>query len=139
MSSVRLPLIDASLRRGLLGIAIAGALFALGFGIPMGFFGATSALVGAGLAAGNLIGIAYVVRGSLEGSVFSGLLGMTKIGLLFGATYVLIAKDVVGALPLAFGYASLPLGLTLGLGLRTAAPETAVDQSPAEPTDEPRS
>ncbi len=117
MTTPRLPIIDDSLLRGLKGIALAGALVAGLFAIPMGFFGAKSALIGAVLAELNLLAIAFVVRGSLEGSAFASLLGLGKIALLFGATYVLVTADVVGALPLAFGYACLPLGLALGLTL----------------------
>lgn len=117
MTTPRLRIVDASLLRGLKGIAIAGILVAGLFAVPMGFFGAKSALIGALLAELNLLAIAFVVRGSLEGSAFASLLGLGKIALLFGATYVLVTADVVGALPLAFGYACLPLGLALGLTL----------------------
>jgi hypothetical protein len=124
MTTKRTPVVDASLLRGLKGIGLAGAGVAVLFGFGMGLIGAESALVGAAMAALNLLGIAFVIRGSLEGSAFASLLGLGKIALLFGATYVLVTADVVRALPLAFGYACLPLGLTLGLTL----PQEAEDE-----------
>jgi hypothetical protein len=137
----RTPVVDASLLRGLKGIALAGLFVAALFGLGMGLVGAKSALVGAAMAALNLLGIAFVIRGSLEGSAFASLLGLGKIAVLFGATYVLVSADVVRALPLAFGYACLPLGLTLGLALPQDAEdepktpsESASSQSPRSPS-----
>lgn len=131
----RTPVVDASLLRGLKGIALAGLGVAALFGVAMGFIGAKSAAIGAAMAALNLLGIAFVIRGSLEGSAFSSMLGLGKIALLFGATYVLVTADVVRALPLAFGYACLPLGLTLGLTLPQDAedePKIASDSGTSE-------
>lgn len=135
----RLPIVDASLARGLKGIAAAGVLVALAFAVPYGFRGAKSALIGALLAELNLVGLAFVVRGSLEGSAFSSMLGLLKIALLFGATYLLVTADVVGALPLAFGYACLPLGLALGLTLPEEPQNSPSDEVPQPPSSPPSS
>jgi hypothetical protein len=77
--------------------------------------------IGGALATLNLAAIALVVRGVMRGALLSwGSLATVKFAVLLFATYIVIKNHWAGVLPLALGYAALPLGIVVGQLLRTA-------------------
>ena len=78
-----------------------------------------SVAIGALLAAMNLLTIGLVVRGVLRGAMLSwGSLAGVKFMLLLLAVWIVLKNQWAGALPLALGYAALPLGIVIGQLLR---------------------
>jgi hypothetical protein len=78
-----------------------------------------SVAIGALLAALNLLAIGLVVRGVLRGAMLSwGSLAGVKFMLLLFAVWIVLKNQWAGALPLALGYAALPLGIVIGQLLR---------------------
>jgi hypothetical protein len=79
--------------------------------------------IGALLAAANLAAIGLVVRGVLRGALLSwGSLAGVKFALLLFIAWIVLKNHWAGALPLALGYAALPLGIVVGQLLRSAPP-----------------
>lgn len=80
-----------------------------------------SVAIGALLAAGNLAAIGLVVRGVMRGALLSwGSLASVKFMLLLGAVWLVLKNQWAGPLPLALGYAALPLGIVIGQLFRPA-------------------
>ncbi|HWP05691.1 MAG TPA: hypothetical protein VNN72_08115 [Polyangiaceae bacterium] len=78
-----------------------------------------SVAIGAVLAAGNLAAIGLVVRGVMRGALLSwGSLASVKFMLLLGAVWLVLKNHWAGPVPLALGYAALPLGIVIGQLLR---------------------
>ncbi len=76
--------------------------------------------IGGALATLNLAAIALVVRGVMRGALLSwGSLATVKFAVLLFATWIVIKNHWAGVLPLALGYAALPLGIVVGQLLRT--------------------
>ncbi len=102
---------------GLLGpVAIAGvlltALSPFVVGAPRGAIGVA---IGAAMGVGNLWAIAVVIRGFLRGQGLSwGALAAAKFAVLIGVVAVVLKNHWADALPLALGYAALPLGIVFG-------------------------
>jgi hypothetical protein len=97
----------------ILGLAAVFASVAL-FGA--GSKASLSVAVGAGLGAADLWALGRIVRGMLVpgGAVGAWVaLGMLKLGVVFGALYVLIRSGFADILPLALGLATLPLGIVI--------------------------
>jgi hypothetical protein len=77
--------------------------------------------IGGVLAALNLAAIGLVVRGVMRGALLSwGSLAGVKFALLLFVTWVVLKNHWAGVLPLALGYASLPLGIVVGQLTRAA-------------------
>jgi hypothetical protein len=77
--------------------------------------------IGGALAALNLAAIALVVRGVMRGALLSwGSLAGVKFGLLLFVTWIVIKNHWAGVIPLALGYAALPLGIVVGQLVRPA-------------------
>jgi hypothetical protein len=77
--------------------------------------------IGGALAAGNLAAIALVVRGVMRGALLSwGSLAGVKFAVLLFVTWIVIKNHWAGVLPLALGYAALPLGIVVGQLTRTS-------------------
>jgi hypothetical protein len=75
--------------------------------------------VGGALAAANLAAVGFVVRGVLRGALLSwGSLAAVKFALLVFATFIIIKNHWAGVVPLALGYAALPLGIVVGQLMR---------------------
>src|SRR6185369_15370762 len=71
--------------------------------------------IGGALATLNLAAIALVVRGVMRGALLSwGSLAGVKFALLLFVTWVVLKNHWAGVLPLALGYAALPLGIVVG-------------------------
>jgi hypothetical protein len=77
--------------------------------------------IGGVLATLNLAAIALVVRGVMRGALLSwGSLATMKFAVLLFATWIVIKNHWAGVLPLALGYAALPLGIVVGQLTRAA-------------------
>jgi hypothetical protein len=105
-------------------VAVVGALLALGGPALLGSGTRASLALGALLAVGNLWAVARMVRGFLNpaGGVRSPWvsLAMLKFGLLFLGVMFLVRGGYAKILPLAIGYAALPLGIVVSQ-LKSAA------------------
>lgn len=112
---------DGNIAPALWGVSISGAVLAVGAFLLFDRSAVVSSLLGSALAALNLWAIARMVRGFLGGSGARSWapLGMLKLLLLFVVVGVLLKQGFAQVLPLAFGYAALPLGIVLAQ-LRTA-------------------
>lgn len=114
---------DGNITPALWGVAISGAVLAVGAFLLFDARAVISSLIGSALAALNLWSIGRMVRGFLGGSGARSWapLGMLKLLLLFVVVGVILKQGLAEVLPLAFGYAALPLGTVLSQ-LRTAPP-----------------
>ncbi|HEV8245725.1 MAG TPA: ATP synthase subunit I [Polyangiaceae bacterium] len=102
------------------GLALALVSFKL-----FGTHGLLGSLIGSAIAFVNLWAVARIVRGMLGSSRTRSrwaLLAVVKFTLLISIVYVLVSHAVTPVLPLAIGYASLPIGVVIGQ-LWTAAPD----------------
>jgi len=100
----------------LVPVAIAGVLLtALSPFIVGGPRGALGVALGAAVAVANLWAIALVIRGLLRGQGLSwGALAAAKFAVLLGVVAVILKNHWADAVPLAIGYAALPLGIVFG-------------------------
>ena len=114
---------DGNIAPALWGVAIAGVVLAGSAFLLFGGHAVASSLIGSALAALNLWAIGRMVRGFLSGSGARSWapLGMLKLLLLFVVVGVILKQGLAEVLPLAFGYAALPIGIVL-MQLRTAPP-----------------
>lgn len=106
----------ASMAGSLWSVALAGALLTLAAPLVTGSLGVISCGAGAALAVVNLWVLVRVVRGFLapRGARLPWvLLGTVKLLGLFAAVGLLARSGLVQILPLALGYAALPLGILL--------------------------
>ena len=116
------PLLDATLKRALAWVAIAGGCLMLAGG---GFFGGKTALsvvAGAVTAIVNLLAFAFIAR-ALLGSKASGgytVLALLKMGALLGGLFWLFRSGFVSVLPFVVGFGSLPIGISIA---QTFAPK----------------
>jgi hypothetical protein len=108
---------DAAMRAALVGVLGSTVVLSLG---ALGFFGGRAALgvlIGGALATINLwvfgrIGEALIARrGQTAPASFITLI---KLGVLFGAVWLILKSGVVSGLSLVVGYGALPLGITIG-------------------------
>jgi hypothetical protein len=112
-------------QNGLLGlvwpVAAAAAVLTALAPFVVGFENLRGVAIGGVLATGNLAAIAFVVRGVLRGALLSwGSLAAVKFALLLFATFIVLKNHWAGVLPLALGYAALPLGIVVGQLTRAA-------------------
>jgi hypothetical protein len=100
----------------LVPVAIAGAVLTLLAPFTFSEPGSTLGVaIGAVLAVANLWAVALVVRGFLRGQGLSwGPIGALKFGALLFAVAIVLKNQWADALPLAAGYAALPLGIVFG-------------------------
>jgi hypothetical protein len=71
--------------------------------------------VGGALATANLAAIGLVVRGVMRGAMLSwGSLAAVKFAALLFVTFIIVKNHWAGIIPLALGYAALPLGIVVG-------------------------
>ena len=105
-------------------VAVVGALLTAGGPMALGSGSRLSIALGGLLAVGNLWAVARMVRGFLNpaGGVRSPWvsLAMLKFGLLFLGVMFLVRGGFAKILPLALGYAALPLGIVVSQ-LKSAA------------------
>jgi hypothetical protein len=105
---------DGNIAPVLWSVALAGLVLSL---LSLQLFGTravTSTALGGAMAVANLWLIAKMVRGFLGGAARSwGPLGLLKMGALFVVLAIVVKRGWAEVLPLAFGYAALPLGIVL--------------------------
>jgi len=109
---------DGNVAPALWSVAICGALVTLGALPLFGVSKLPSAALGAGLAVANLWAMSKLVRGFLGGGSGTaraswGPVGFLKLAVLFVVLGFAVRRGLVDVLPLAFGYAALPLGIVL--------------------------
>lgn len=106
---------DGNIAPALWSVAIVGVVLALLSLQVFGVAGVVSTALGAALAVVNLWLIARMVRGFLGGGPGRawGPIGMIKLAGLFIVLGILLKRGYAEVLPLAFGYAALPLGIVL--------------------------
>ncbi len=114
MSEAEPPLFDRSLRRNLATMAAVGLVLAAITAVAMSVRDGLGVLVGVVVACSNLVAFAWVGRRMLAAGGTAALLVLPlKLFGLFAFVGLCLEADIVRALPFAFGYASLPLGLTI--------------------------
>lgn len=106
---------DGNVAPALWSVAICGALVTVGAAPLFGFEKLPSVVLGAGLAVANLWAMSKLVRGFIGGAGRSawGPVGFLKLAVLFVLLGFAVRRGLVEVLPLAFGYAALPLGIVL--------------------------
>ena len=127
-----------ALGRALRAVAGCGVVLAVSASLWLGWRAGVSASIGAALAVANLYVLGRVVGSLLEGGARRGawgVVGILKLGLLFGGLWALFRSEQVAVLPLLVGYGALPLGITLtplfGNGAASAAgPSTTTSPLP---------
>jgi hypothetical protein len=108
---------DPTMRAAIQGVAISAAALTVVVLVAFGFRPAAGVGVGGAIATLNLVVFARMAEAFLarRGTAIPwGIVGLLKLTLLLGGVWLIIRHDVVGAGWLALGYASLPLGITLG-------------------------
>lgn len=108
---------DPTMRSAIQGVAISAAALTVVVLLAFGLRPALGVGVGGAIATVNLVVFAKMAEAFLARrgtAVPWGIVGLLKLTLLLGGVWLIIRHDVVGAGWLALGYASLPLGITLG-------------------------
>lgn len=105
---------DKAMRRTHLAVAIVGAVFSFSGLVFYGPSVGMSVLLGASVAAANLMVLSRTVRAMVDGggSTWAGV-ALLKFLVLLAVTYGLIHYKLVGPLALAVGFGALPLGILL--------------------------
>lgn len=118
---------DATLRAAVKGVAITAIGLTLAVLLSFGVRPAIGVGVGGALATANLLFFSRMSEAFLarRGTVPWGILGVVKLVLLLGLVWLLIRNELVGAGWLALGYASLPIGITLGSLFGPKPPESS--------------
>lgn len=113
--TTRTPNEDGSIRRALLCVAVMGVVLSVGAPLLFGTRGIVSSAIGGALAVVNLWAIGRLVRGFLGqgGKASWAPLGMLKLVAIFILLGVILKQGLAEVLPLAYGYAALPLGIVL--------------------------
>ena len=118
---------DTRQRASLWAVAATGAVLAVAALPLVGLRGALGVAVGAGLATLNLWAIGLIMRRLFSDHVSVApwaLLAAAKVGVLFGAVYLLVFSGFVDILAVVVGYGALPLGVMAAqLGARPSGDE----------------
>ena len=106
---------DGNVATALWSVAIVGLVLSLLSLQVFGPGGVVSTALGGALAVLNLWLIARMVRGFLGGGPGRawGPIGMIKLAALFIVLAIILKRGLAEVLPLALGYAALPLGIVL--------------------------
>jgi len=126
---------DPTMRAAVQGVAISAAALTVIVLLVFGFRQALGVGVGGAIATVNLVVFARMAEAFLARrgtAVPWGIVGLLKLTLLLGGVWLIIRHDVVGAGWLALGYASLPLGITLG---SLFGPKPIDDIPPSDPPE----
>jgi hypothetical protein len=122
---------DFSIRPVLWSVTMAGAVLTVASPFALGSRGVVGVAVGALLATANLWALGRVVRAFLQGG--GGLpwvvLAAFKLVGLLAVVGALLALNITAVLPLAVGYAALPIGIVLSQ-LRGVRPSSAEATAP---------
>ncbi|HEV3193338.1 MAG TPA: ATP synthase subunit I [Polyangiaceae bacterium] len=115
--------LDPRLRMSLVAVAVAGVALTFTALVLFGSAGAVSAATGAGLALGNLWGLARIVAALLpdervgaraQSRASWALLAVLKMLTLLGVTWLLMRHGWVSPMPMLIGFLSLPIGIAIG-------------------------
>ncbi len=119
MTGAHAPIaLDAPMMTSLTAVAAVGVALSLGALGGFGWGPAMGVATGGLLATVNLWVIGLVSRGALAGGKKGGLWGIAgglKFLALFGLALALMKSGLASGFTLAIGYASLPLGVTIGM------------------------
>jgi hypothetical protein len=122
---------DNGLKAALWAIALSGAVLTLGSPFVLGKGGVLGVALGALIAALNLWALGRVVRALMNGAGLPWvLLGGAKLVALLALVAAILQLGITTLLPLAIGYAALPLGIVfsqLGGGRAASRQVTAPD------------
>ncbi len=105
---------DSGVRAALWGVALVGLATAAAAGLLVDTVAMLSVAAGAAVGVANLWMIARIVRSFLGGGTARGswtAFAVLKFSLLMGGVYLLLTRGSLEVLPLAIGYASLPVGI----------------------------
>jgi hypothetical protein len=103
---------EQDLRAALWAIALTGALLTLASPFVLGRGGVVGVALGSGIAAFNLWALARIVRAFMNGAGLPWvLLGAMKLLGLLAVVALVLGLGLTGAIPLAIGYAALPVGI----------------------------
>lgn len=127
MQPNRRPTLDDNMMASLIAVAAVAVVLSLGALAIFGWEAALGVAAGGLVATSNLWVLAHIARGVLQGGprqklwAFAGALKL--VALLVGA-WLLMRTGLVSGLALAAGYASLPVGVTLGSLFASETPST---------------
>jgi hypothetical protein len=120
---------DQGLRAALWAIAITGALLTVGSPFVLGARGIVGVALGSGIAALNLWSLGRIVRAFMNGAGLPWvLLGALKLVGLLALVALVLQLGITTVLPLAIGYAALPVGIVFAQ-LGAARPRAATSPS----------
>ena len=109
-----------ALRAIFVAVATVGIVLAAATVPLAGVGAATSVAIGALIAIGNLWALKSIVAVLVDAAAGSratsglGFFLVPKVIALFGVVWLLLARHLVSAGPLALGYAALPIGVAIG-------------------------
>lgn len=111
--------LDPRLKMAIQVVVATGLLFALVGGTQFGGKVGLSVAVGSSIAASNLYVLARIIDALMSPGATKSVGGWSlafalKLLFLFGGIWLLLSWQVVSALPLAIGYATLPIGIAIG-------------------------
>lgn len=132
--------IDAGMRAALYGVIGSAIVLSLG---ALGLFGARSALgvaIGGAIAPLNLwvfaqVGDAFLSRRGKTAPWAA--IAMVKLVLLLGGVWLILRSGIASGLQIIVGYASLPIGVTIGSLFGPKPPDDASDGDPKGSEDIP--
>lgn len=105
---------EQGLRSALWAIALTGALFTLVSPFVLGRGGVVGVALGSAIAAFNLWALGRIVRAFMNGAGLPWmLLGALKLIGLLAVVALVLQLGITSVIPLAIGYAALPVGVVL--------------------------
>jgi hypothetical protein len=125
MATTKSPAHDGgALKNALVAVAVAGVVASVISFFLFGGRGFVGSACGGAIAVANLWAVSRIVRGLVEEVRYRArwsLFAVLKLTLLIGLVFALVTSGVAPILPLAIGYAALPVGVVIGQ-LWTPAP-----------------
>lgn len=120
---------EQGLRAALWAIALTGALLTLAAPFVLGRGGVVGVALGSAIAAFNLWSLGRIVRAFMNGAGLPwALLGMLKLVGLLAVVAIVLKLGITTAIPLAIGFAALPVGIVVAQ-LGAARPREATSPS----------
>jgi len=118
---------DAGTRAAVVAVACSAAVLTLAALVTFGLQTAFGVATGGLLATANLMVFVRAGKAFLDkkGTAPWAMIAVLKFLLLFGGVWMILRTGIVSPLALAFGYGSLPIGITLGGLFGPKPPEDA--------------
>lgn len=130
MATTKSPAHDGgALKNALVAVAVAGVVASIVSFFLFGWSGFLGSAVGGAVAVSNLWAVSRIVRGLIEETRYRArwsMFAVMKLTVLIGVVFSLVTSGIAPILPLAIGYAALPVGVVIGQ-LWTPAP---ADEAP---------